>query len=77
MVDVYLDSQYTLHVTRRELRVIGLALAGRLEKEEDVVEARSLNERLVRVLLMRADEQSVHWRNIIDREFKPPEEEKP
>lgn len=47
---------YTIKLTGPELRIVGLALAGKLKDDADLVQARALNECLVRGRELRLSE---------------------
>lgn len=47
MADVYLDMNYKIDVNEKQMRLICLALAGRLTRSEDIAAAQVLNVRLL------------------------------
>ena len=47
MADVQLDVQLTFKVAEAEFRILGLALAGRLKRQEDKAAADRLNKKLM------------------------------
>lgn len=76
-MDVYVDPQYRICVNRAELRLIGLALSGRLweagpngptpDRQADRADAQRLNQTLARNTLLRTNEQLTHWKRVIEQ----------
>lgn len=56
MADVYLDVNYRVNLTDKEMRLIGLGLAQKLSRGEDQKEAEQLNLKLLRLQQIRINE---------------------
>lgn len=58
MADVYLNMNYKLDVSDRDMKLICLSLVGKLKRPDDIKDAAELNLRLLKAQKIRIDEQN-------------------
>jgi hypothetical protein len=58
---------FPIEFTKEEIRVVGLALVGRLKADEDILLARELNQRILEGRKRILDEQALVVANAMDR----------
>ena len=57
MADAYLRMEYTLHLTDKDMRLVCLALAGKLKSQEDKLAAHELNLKIIKLQQLRISEK--------------------